>query len=223
MKVFISWSGGKETSLALYRVMQNQNIEIAYLLNMISDDGKHSRTHGISSRLLRLQAEAIGIPIVQRRATWESYERVFKKAVSEFRKENIQAGVFGDIDLQEHRDWIERVCKEKNIKPVFPLWQRKREDILREFIRSGFEAIVVATKVDILGPEWLGRKIDEEFIKDLKDLDKVDLCGEAGEYHTFVVSGPIFKKRIKILSTKKINRDKHWFLDILDYEIAEKI
>ncbi len=220
MKIFMSWSGGKETSLSCYKAMQGQNIKVAYLLNMVSEDGKHSRTHGISSELLRSQAEAIGIPIVQKRTTWETYEEEFKKAISDFKKENVQAGGFGDIDLQEHRDWVERVCKESNIKPIFPLWQRKREEILREFINSGFEAIVVAAKVDILGSKWLGRKIDEEFIEELKGLGGLDLCGEAGEYHTFVTSGPIFKKKIKLLKTAKAKRGNHWFLDIFDYEIS---
>ena len=223
MNIFISWSGGKETSLSCYKAMQDQSIKVTYFLNMVSLDGKHSRTHGISSELLRLQAEAIGVPIVQKRTTWETYEEEFKKAISDFKKENIQAGGFGDIDLKEHRDWVERVCRESDIKPIFPLWQGKREEILREFIDSGFEAIVVATKKDILGSKWLGRRIDSEFIKDLKGVDGVDLCGEAGEYHTFVTSGPIFKKSIKILKTKKIENDKQCFLDILDYETTEKI
>lgn len=223
MNIFISWSGGKETAFSCYKAMQNQDIKVSCFLNMVSKDGKHSRTHGISSELLRLQAEAIGVPIVQKRTTWETYEEEFKKAISDFKKENIRAGGFGDIDLKEHREWVERVCRESDIKPIFPLWQGKREEILRDFINSGFEAIVVATKKDILGQKWLGRKIDERFIKDLKGVAGVDLCGEAGEYHTFVTSGPIFKKSIKILKTKKIENDKHCFLDILDYETTEKI
>ncbi len=224
MKVFISWSGGKETSLALYRVMQNRDVEVAYLLNMVSEDGKYSRTHGISSKLLKLQAEAIGIPIIQRRATWESYERVFKKAVLEFRKKNIQAGVFGDIDLQGHRDWIERVCKCVCIRPTLPLWKEKREKLLKEFINAGFKTVIVATRANLLGKEWLGRRIDKEFIKDLKALGNIDLCGENGEYHTFVYDGPIFKKPVEFSIGKKVLtqplragvglKDKHWFLKL---------
>lgn len=222
MKVFVSWSGGKETSLSCHKVMQNGNFKVAYLLNMLTEDGKYSRSHGINSNLMRLQAEAIEIPFVQRRTTWKTYESEFKKALSDFKKEGIRAGVFGDIDLQEHRNWVERVCKESEIKAILPLWKIKRKKILREFINSGFEAVVVATKADILNSRWLGRRIDEEFIKDLEKLDKVDLCGEAGEYHTFVTSGPIFKKKINILKTKKINKGKHWFLGIVDYEITGK-
>jgi len=216
-KAFVSWSGGKETSLACYKAIQNKNLKIKYLLNMVSEDGQRSRSHGLDSALLRAQADAMGIPIIQRKTTWESYERVFKRAVLELKKESIKIGIFGDIDLQEHRDWIERVCREIGIKPLLPLWKEDREELLKEFIRTGFEAIVVATKADSLGKEWLDRRIDEEFIKDLKRLGNIDLCGEKGEYHTFVTDGPLFKKRVKILETKKIRRNGHWFLDISRY------
>ena len=122
MKAFVSWSGGKETSLSCYKVMQNQDVKVAYLLNMTSEDGKYSRSHGIGSDLLRAQSEAIEIPIVQRKTSWKTYEEEFKRAVSDLEKDGIEAGVFGDIDLQEHRDWVERVCREIGIKPILPLW-----------------------------------------------------------------------------------------------------
>lgn len=221
MKAFVSWSGGKETALSFYKAVQNHEIEVTHLLNMLSEDGRCSRTHGVSSELLKAQAKTIGLPIIQRRTIWETYEEEFKKAALELKTKGIDAGIFGDIDLEEHRDWVERVCKDCGIKPIFPLWKKERQDILMEFVHSGFKAAVVAARADVLGSEWIGRKIDEQFIKDLKGLSKIDLCGEAGEYHTFVTSGPIFKKKINILKTAKIERDKHCFLDILDYEITD--
>ncbi|NQT28425.1 MAG: diphthine--ammonia ligase [Candidatus Omnitrophica bacterium] len=223
IKAFVSWSGGKDASFSFHKAAQNQDVEIAYLLNMVSEDGKRSRTHGVSSELLKAQAKAIAIPIIQRRAAWETYEEEFKKAVLELKEKGVNAGIFGDIDFQVHRDWVERVCKECNIKPLFPLWQRERSEILGEFIDSGFEAVVVAAKSDVLGLSWVGRRIDEKFVEEMERLNNIDLCGEAGEYHTFVFDGPIFKKKIKILKTEKIQRDKSWFLDILDYEIADSI
>ena len=222
MKTFVSWSGGKESALSCYKAMQNRNLEVAYLLNMISEDGKRSRTHGVSSKLLRSQAQAMGIPIIQRRAAWETYEREFKEAVSDLKKKGVRAGVFGDIDLQEHRDWAERVCGESGIKPIFPLWKMEREEALSEFIDFGFEAIVVAAKAGLLGSKWIARKIDREFINDIKKIAEVDLCGEAGEYHTFVLSGPIFKKRLKLLRSEKIKKDKNWLLGAMNYEVTEK-
>lgn len=213
-KTFVSWSGGKETSLACYRVMKKEDIKVAYLLNMVSEDGKHSRSHGVSAELLKAQAEAIEIPIVQRKTTWNTYEEEFKKAALDFKNEGVEAGVFGDIDLQEHRDWVERVCKEIGITPLLPLWKEEREELLREFIQVGFKAIIVATNQEFLGKEWLGRIVDREFVKDLKALDKIDLCGEKGEYHTFVYDGPIFKKPVRFIAGEKVFKDKRWFLEL---------
>lgn len=221
MKAFISWSGGKETMLSCYKVMKDKDIEVAGLLNMVSEDGIYSRSHGIRSNILRSQAEAIGIPILQKKATWNTYEEEFKIAVAELKNQGVVAGVFGDIDFQPHRDWVEKICKETQIKAIMPLWGETREKVLSDFITAGFETVIVATQSDKLGSDWLGRKIDKEFIKDLKELGGVDLCGEAGEYHTFVTSGPIFKKRVTLTKTNKINRDKHWFLDILKYELSQ--
>jgi uncharacterized protein (TIGR00290 family) len=183
---------------------------------MVSKDGKHSRTHGIGSELLRLQAEAIGVPLVQRNTTWEIYENKFKESVAGLKKKGITAGVFGDIDLQEHRDWVERVCKEIGIEPILPLWKEKREELLKEFIQAGFKAIVVATNAQFLGEEWLGREINNRFIEDLKTLGNIDLCGEKGEFHTFVYNGPIFKKPVEFTIGEKVLKDKRWFLEILD-------
>ena len=215
MKAFVSWSGGKETSLSCYKVMQNQDVKVAYLLNMTSEDGKYSRSHGIGSDLLRAQSEAIEIPIVQRKTSWKTYEEEFKRAVSDLKKDGIEAGVFGDIDIQEHRDWVERLCREIGIKPLFPLWKEKTEELLKEFIQTGFKAIIVSTNPDLLGKEWLGREINGEFIEGLKTLGDIDLCGEKGEYHTFVYDGPIFRKPVKFIVGEKIFRDKHWFLGLL--------
>ncbi|MFZ6017038.1 MAG: diphthine--ammonia ligase [Nitrospirota bacterium] len=214
MKAFVSWSGGKETSLSCYKVMQNQDVKVTYLLNMISEDGKHSRSHGINTSLLKAQAKAMRIPIVQIKTTWQTYEAEFKKAVLNFKEEGIKVGVFGDIDLQEHRDWVERVCKEIGIKPLLPLWKEEGEKLLEQFIRAGFKAIVVATNAKFLGEEWLGREINTEFIKELKLLNNIDLCGERGEYHTFVYDGPIFKRSIEFTVGEKVLKGKHWFLEL---------
>ena len=222
MDAFVSWSGGKESSLACYRTMQSGNLRIRYLLNMISDDAKRSHSHGLKASVLRAQSEAMGTPIMQRRATWESYEGVFKKAILELRKQGITTGIFGDIDIQEHRDWVERVCKNAGIKPLLPLWKENRQKLLEEFIDAGFRATIVATKAEFLGKEWLGLEIDRVVMRKLKALGAIDLCGEKGEYHTLVTDGPIFKKKIKLLEVKKIQTGERCLLDILKYSLVAK-
>ena len=222
VKTFVSWSGGKDAALSYYRVMGD--FQVTHLLNMVAEDGRISRSHGIRTNVLRMQAEAMGIQIIQQESSWETYEAEFKKALSGLKGRGVEAGIFGDIDLDAHREWVERVSRESGMEAVLPLWgEKNREKLIEELIEAGFETIVVATKKDVLGPEWLGRRIDYDFVRDISKIKGVDISGEGGEYHTFVVSGPIFKKRINILKSKKIIRDQHCFLDILECELAEKL
>lgn len=223
-QVFTSWSGGKDSCLACYQAI-NSGLKVRYLLNMVNEDGRQSRTHGLSAKLLQVQSQAIGIPLAQRRATWDNYEAEFKSMLRAFKQEGITGGVFGDIDIEEHREWIERVCGEVDITPYSPLWGESQDKIMRDFIGSGFEAVVVAAKADLLGEEWLGRRIDLDFIKhldELKETKDITPCGEAGEYHTFVFDGPLFNQRIEILETNKVLREGYWFLEILKCDLRSK-
>lgn len=212
--VFSSWSGGKDSGLACYKAIKD-GLEVSHLLNLLSEDGKRERSHGTRPFLLRLQSKAIGIPIVQVNTSWAEYESKFKDAVEELKIEGVKGGVFGDIDLIEHRKWVEGVCEYLKIEPIIPLWGLDPEDILLEFIEEGFEAIVVATRIK---REWLGRKIDKQFIEELKNF-KFHLCGESGEYHSFVIDGPIFKRRIKVSGLEKVYVQGTWFLDIKEGEL----
>lgn len=223
-QVFASWSGGKDSCLACYRAIAG-GLKIWYLANMITEDGKRSRTHGLSANIIQVQSQAVGISLVQRRTSWDSFEAKFKNMLRAFKQEGITDGIFGDIDLDEHREWVERVCREVGITPHLPLWAESQDKILRDFINLGFEAIVVATRADMLGEEWLGRRVDLDFIDHLAELRKtkdITLCGEAGEYHTLVINGPLFQKRMEILETTKVLRDEHWFLEILSIELRAK-
>jgi uncharacterized protein (TIGR00290 family) len=140
----------------------------------------------------------------------------------------IDAIVFSDIDLIENLNWVIRVCNDVGIPYIEPLWQLDRVRILNEFINVGFEAVVISAKADIFDGKWLGRRVDRVFIKDLLDPNitrGVDVCGELGEYHTLVVNGPIFKKRIKINAYNKILREdywKRWVLEVTDFTLEEK-
>jgi uncharacterized protein (TIGR00290 family) len=223
-QVFVSWSGGKDSCLACYRAMAG-GLKVRYLVNMITENGKHSRAHRLPADLLRLQARAMGIPLVQRRATWNSYETELKKMLRIFKREGIKGGVFGDINLAEHREWVERVCQEVDVVPHLPLWGESQEKILQDLVKLGFEAIIVATKAGMMGEEWLSRRIDLDFIDQSADLKKtkgITPCGEAGEYHTLVIDGPLFQKRLEVRETRKVCKDEHWFLEILSADLRGK-
>jgi len=155
----------------------------------------------------------------------DNYEAEFKDALLSLKREGITGGVFGDIDLEEHRQWVDRLCQQVNITPYLPLWGQAQGEILRNFINLGFEAFIVTAKADLFGEEWLGRKVDMDFIKYLEELNEtkdITLCGEAGEYHTFVTDGPLFDQRIEILETNKVLREGYWFLEILRCELRVK-
>ncbi len=221
-KVFASWSGGKDGCLAVYRAIQN-GLDVRYLANMVTQDGQRSCSHGIRAEVIKKQAEALGIAIVQKPTTHETYEDVFVGTIQEFKREGIEGGVFGDIDFNAHREWIERVCQKAGVTPHLPLWLNDQTKLMNEFISAGFKSVVVAVKAELLGKDVLGRFIDKEFLAYLAGLNKgITPCGEAGEFHTLVVDGPIFKKRLEITKSEKVTRGEHNFLEILELELKDK-
>ncbi len=217
-RAICSWSGGKDSCFACYLAL-SQGYRVTHLVNFISSEFRRVSFHGTRARLIARQAEAMGMTLVQHAVPQDMslYEQTFKKAVSTLKVQGAETMVFGDIYLQEHRDWIERVSAEIGVAQVLPLWGRDPESLLNEFIQAGFEAIVVSANSEILGEEWLGRKIDRSFVADLKQLameKSFDLCGEKGEYHTVVLDGPLFRKRMAPSYGERVKRDGYWFLDL---------
>ena len=222
--VFCSWSGGKDCCLALYRAINN-GMDVSYLANTISEDGQRSRSHGISADVIRAQSQALGIPIVQRRTTNDNYETVFIDILRDFRREGIEGGVFGDIEYDLHREWDEKVCRQADIKPYLPLWQEDQEALVNEFIDVGFESVIITVKGEFFGEEMLGKKLDKYLLSHLKEYAKtsgVTPAGEAGEYHTLVIDGPIFKKRLELLESDAIERQGYWYLQVHKTGLKDK-
>lgn len=219
--VIATWSGGKDSCFAAYKAMQ-QGYKVKYLANTVSKKYKRVGFHGVENIVIQKQAEAVGIPLLQIQTTGENYTQEFTDNLKKGLSEDITGVVFGDIHLTECFAWANRVCNDLGVLAIEPLWQRKTEDILLEFINVGFKAIIVSTQGNLLGKEWAGRVIDKEFLKEIKKLKTVDLCGENGEYHTFVFDGPIFQKKISITKTDKVLRDGYWFLDIQKYQLVVK-
>ena len=214
MTVFASWSGGKDCMLALYRFLQGKNNNIEFLVNMCDEAGVVSRSHGLNKRLIRNQAECIGISLVQKPTSGIAYEKNFKKVIAELKNKGISTGIFGDIYLKEHRVWIERVCNEMEIEPLFPLWGGNTTEILTEFIHTGFKALTVSVRTDKLSAEWVGRTLDQEFLTEISLLENIDPCAENGEYHTFVYDGPLFSESVKLERGDVTVRDNHYFLEL---------
>jgi len=220
-QAFASWSGGKDGCMALYLASKG-GLNIRYLLNMVTEDGKSSWSHGMAAKWLDMQAKAIGIPLVQKRTKHADYEAAFKQTMVEFKGEGITAGVFGDIDFNAHKEWIDRVCAAGGITPHLPLWLMDPNKIMKDFVDLGFVTIVVSAGAELMGEDWVGRVIDRGFLSDLAKLKNVTPCGESGEYHTLVVDGPIFKKRLEVVEANKVFKDKRWFYEITDCELKPK-
>jgi uncharacterized protein (TIGR00290 family) len=214
MKAFVSWSGGKDCMLALHRFLKNNSNAVSHLVNMCENNSEYSRSHGIKKSLIMDQADSIGVPIVQE-TIGNSYEANFKKVISELKLEGVKAGIFGDIYLQEHRTWIDRVCSEMNIEAIFPLWGEDTKGLLNEFISEGFKTIVVVIDNTKLSTQWLGRKIDNEFLNDIVKQENIDACAEKGEYHSFVYDGPLFKKPIPFIKGKKFTESQNTYLELI--------
>jgi diphthine-ammonia ligase len=209
---FCSWSGGKDSCLALYHAIQNKGAPKA-LLTMMTEDGRRSRSHGMPIAVIQHQAKALGIPLIMCGAAWNDYEERFVSAIGELKGKGIECGVFGDIDLDPHLEWVERVCASVKIRPYEPLWKRQRRDLLNEFLDLGFKATVISIKQGVLDERFLGRTLDRQVIADMEKCG-IDASGEMGEYHTVVTNGPIFSFEIYLKAKDVVVHDGYCFLDV---------
>jgi uncharacterized protein (TIGR00290 family) len=185
----VSWSGGKDSCLALWRARQS-GMTILRLITALDESGQRARSHGVPPALLQAQADALGVPLAFYSASWQQYEEKFIAALRDASNAGIGHAVFGDIDLQAHRDWEEKVCAEAGLQACLPLWKQSRRQLVDEFLALGFKAIVVCVNGNHLAQDFCGREFDAAFLADLPP--GVDACGENGEFHTFVYDGPAF-------------------------------
>jgi diphthine-ammonia ligase len=204
-----SWSGGKDSCFALMQAIKNGYMP-AVLLNVLNESGEISRSHGIPAAILQLQAKAAGLPIKMIASSWADYEIKFTATLRQLKATyNLTHAVFGDIDLQPHKDWEEKVCYNAGLTAVLPLWQQNREQLVMQMLDVGIKTIIVSCN-EVLGPDFLGKVIDEKCVTDLRNKG-VDVCGENGEFHTLVLNCPLFAAPIDITVEEKILHEKYWF------------
>lgn len=214
MKAFVSWSGGKDCMLALYRFLNIPENDVCCLVNMCDEASGQSSSHGLPASLLQHQANCLNIPLKQTKTTRSDYERRFKDVLKQLREEGVTAGVFGDIYLMEHRTWIERVCNESEMEPLFPLWGDSTTSLFQEFIDNGFQALTVSVCSDMLPISFLDRNLDTDFLTDILALEHADPCAENGEYHSFVYDGPLFDIPVSFVKEGVCLQDRHYYLKI---------
>ncbi len=189
----LSWSGGKDSMLALWKARQN-GFDVRVLLSMLEENGERNRSRAIPRALLERQAQVLGAELMTRAASWADYEREFRAALCELRERGITDAIFGDIDLQAHRDWEEKVCAASGFTAHLPLWNIERRAEVAQFLDLGFRAKVICVDHRWLDASFCGREFDASFLHDLPA--GVDWCGENGEFHTFAFDGPLFARPV---------------------------
>jgi len=213
LKSFVtSWSGGKDSCFAFMKAKE-QGLIPAVILNMLNENGMISRSHAIPKSILQKQADALGLPIVTEPASWSDYETIFIETLKNIRDTyQITNAVFGDIDLQAHRDWEEKVCDAAGLRAMLPLWQKERKQLVLQMIQSGMEAYIVSCN-EQMGEAYLGKRITGELIGQLEEIG-IDPCGENGEYHTLVVNAPVFNNRLDVSFGRATNHNGYWFIEM---------
>ncbi|QHI36073.1 hypothetical protein IMCC3317_14260 [Kordia antarctica] len=205
-KAYFNWSTGKDSSLALYHVLRQKEYSITQLVTTVNKDYERVSMHGLREELLDTQVERLQIPLKKiyfpAEVSMSSYDETMRKATEELVANGFQYGIFGDIFLEDLRNYREEKLKEVGIIGVFPLWKQDTKALIKEFISLGFKAITVCVNAKLLDESFVGRILDESFLNDLPST--VDPCGENGEFHTFVFDGPLFSSPIDFTIGEKV-------------------
>lgn len=207
-QALVSWSGGKDSALALYHALRDPRYRVAHLLTSVNAYYERISMHGVRVALLEAQASRIGLPLRQLRLSempgMAEYDQALLASLGALREAGVGAAVYGDIFLADLRAYREAQLARAGLRGEFPLWQRASEDILREFWALGFRAIVVCVNDRYLDASFCGRLLDEAFVRDLPP--GVDPCGENGEYHSFVFDAPYFSSPIAFTKGELVRR-----------------
>jgi len=207
-KSFFNWSGGKDSTLALYHILNNKDYSVVKLLTNMNNQHRRISMHGVREELLQQQAAAIGIPLqivaLPDQPSMALYEEQMMQTMNQLQQERFTHSVFGDIFLEDLKAYREKQLAKVGITAVFPLWKRDTTALIREFIELGFKTIVVCVNEKYLDKSFCGRVIDESFLADLPE--NVDVCGENGEFHTYVFDGPLFKAPVAFTKGEMVYR-----------------
>ncbi len=210
--VLVSWSGGKDSALALYEILKNKSYQVSALLTTLTKDYDRISMHGVRRVLLERQVASLGFPLekvfISKNASNEEYEANMGRVLAKYRQGGITSVVFGDIFLADLRKYREDKLASMDLQGIFPIWKRDTRELVHSLTALGFKAITTCVDTTMLGAQFVGRLIDEQFLSDLPST--VDACGENGEYHSFVVDGPIFKEKIACTPGEIVLREKRF-------------
>jgi len=210
---------------------------VSNIVSFVYKDLSRMVPHDVAPEIIAKQAQAMEIPVIMRNVRWDTFEEQLKVTMKSLKQKGVEGLVFGVVPphypilnserlregktLMAHKGWINRVCHEVGVQPITPLWESNPEQILADLVDNGFETIIVVVDLKHFDKQWLGRKIDYDFIKDVSAHEKEVHIGGSG-YHTLVIDGPLFKKSVKIVKSKKIVRNGCSILDISQVELVKK-
>ena len=211
MNIGCSWSGGKDSCFALMKQIA-QGDQLKVVMNVMDENQEYSKSHGLTQDILQAQAKALSVPIQLAAASWSTYEENFIANLHQIKAaHHIEGMVYGDIDIQKHRDWEEKVSTAAGLEAYLPLWQGNRRALVEAMIDVGIKAIIVSCN-HTLGFDFLGQEITHNLIPKL-EAKGVDVCGENGEFHTLVIDCPLFDKPIQIERGEKVKTDNYCFIE----------
>ena len=212
-KVLLTWSGGKDSAMALYEMQRINGYEISCLLTTVTEGYERISMHGVQSILLEWQAESLGLPVekvyIPRSASNQDYEVRMRDKLRKYQSQGVFSVVFGDIFLEDLRKYREKNLLRIAMEAMFPLWHRDTNELAHIFIDLGFKSLITCVDSTVLDKEFVGRDFDEQFLRDLPP--DVDPCGENGEFHSFVYDGPIFGGKISHRKGEIILRDNRFY------------
>jgi len=221
VKFVMAYSGGKDSALALYRMIADGHQPVA-LLTTANAEQERSWFHGIGRELLETVSDSLKIPLIYCYCTPGEYANALEGGLVKAREMGASACVFGDIDIDEHKYWNEERCRNTGLTCILPLWKQNREALVRETVELGFRAIIKIIQTDKLEASFLGQELSIPLIEKLK-LTAADVCGENGEYHTFVYDGPIFRYPVEFKTGEIVDLGKYRAIELaLGTEPAER-
>jgi len=217
-KTLFSWSGGKDSAMALYEIQKFRSRTVSALLTTVTEDYNRISMHGVRAALLERQAEALRLPLekilITKSATNEEYEGAMRRVLEKYKTGGTHTVVFGDIFLEDLRAYRENNLAKLDMSAEFPLWKKDTKELAASFIENGFRAVVTCVDTRHLDAAFTGREYDARFIFELPPT--VDPCGENGEFHTFVYAGPIFDREIAVRRGETVLRDEQFsFCDLI--------
>ena len=217
-KVLFSWSGGKDSALALYEIQRDPNYKIAALLTTITEDYDRVSMHGVRRTLLEQQAKSLGYALenvlISKESSQERYDSAMLDILTKYKKRGVTSVIFGDIFLEDVRAYREKNLSKIGMKGIFPLWKKDTRERASSFIELGFKTIITCIDSEVLDKKFIGRAFNEQFLSELPS--NIDPCGENGEFHSFVYDGPIFQNSIPYNIGKTCLRDnRFYYCDII--------